>query len=125
MSNLKHLFLPYTLAVTLKEKGFNEPCLMHYYKDFCKGELFNEMENPFSNQLHTIKNSDGELIGAPIYQQAIEWFEKKHNHIIYRNIDIYDSYCYNINKGKLQISVRDSVKSKALNKALKEALKLI
>jgi hypothetical protein len=54
-------FVPYELALELKQLGFDEPCFM-YYTD--KGELY---------------KSDLYGISAPTYSQAFRWFREKHN----------------------------------------------
>lgn len=58
-------FIPYNEALALKELGFDEPCLSYY-----EGESF-------SYHLTTTKGSDGYIISAPLYQQALRWFRDK------------------------------------------------
>jgi hypothetical protein len=64
-------FIPYELALELKQLGFDEPCLASYYHagrrlDIC--EYINHGE-------YTVL--------APTYSQAFRWFRDK-----------YDLYCY-------------------------------
>ena len=63
---MKEQFIPYELAVKLKEIGFEENTLAEY--DLNK-ELFfyNEMDG---NTKTSCK--------APLWQQAFDWFEEKH-----------------------------------------------
>lgn len=63
---MKKYFLPYPLALLLKEKGFNELCLGRYTID---GEL--HYPQPWYNY---------EVMGctAPLYDQVIDWFEDNH-----------------------------------------------
>ena len=78
-------FIPYELALELKQLGFDEPCFM-YYTD--KGELYKS-------------NIYG--ISAPIYSQAFRWFREKYdlNNFIYHYAedDILHiiNFAYNIN----------------------------
>ena len=56
-------FVPYELAVKLKELGFDEECLSYY----------------FNKQLSFgSKTSYGEVVEAPLYQQAFRWFREKY-----------------------------------------------
>jgi hypothetical protein len=59
-------FIPYEIALALKELGFDEPCLM-YWNDFGKTSI-----NRF--QLHNeIDEWCQDYIEAPLYQQAFRW----------------------------------------------------
>ena len=56
-------FVPYELAVKLKALGFDEECLSYY----------------FNKQLSFgSKTSYGEVVEAPLYQQAFRWFREKY-----------------------------------------------
>lgn len=58
---MKKDFVPYELALRLKELGFNENCLEYYdseTKDFC--DVMKE-------------------IPAPLFSQAFRWFRENHN----------------------------------------------
>ena len=60
---MKKEFVPYELAVKLKELGFDEECLSYY----------------FNKQLSFgSKTSYGEVVEAPLYQQAFRWFREKY-----------------------------------------------
>jgi len=73
---MKHLFVPYEIALLAKEKGFNEPCLTAYLKNKC--ELLDVFDN---EDLGYLSNSQlhSECIAAPIYQQLSDWFREKHD----------------------------------------------
>ena len=65
-------FVPYELAVKLKELGYDEPCFGYYDEG---GNLYTEMV---------------EVLKAPLYQQAFRWFREKHgidNCISYSRIE--------------------------------------
>jgi len=56
-------FIPYEQALALKELGFDEECLSYY----------------FNKQLSFgTRTSYGEVIEAPLYQQAFGWFREKY-----------------------------------------------
>ena len=63
---MKKEFIPYEIALALKELGFNEPCLA-YYDYYTKGVPLNIYES-----------DDGCGQPAPLYQQAFRWFREKH-----------------------------------------------
>jgi hypothetical protein len=70
---MKNEFIPYEIALALKELGFDEPCL---------GIHYNEGLNPsfiVASQYgeHGAAANGGIL--APLYQQAFRWFREKHN----------------------------------------------
>ncbi len=63
-------FVPYELALRMKQLGFDEPCFSFYAGGF--------------NELWTMKLVDPNKIHqsnvlAPIYQQAFRWFREKYS----------------------------------------------
>ena len=68
-------FLPYDIALALKELGFDESCLNFYFR----GEVLIEMK-----ATHTFKE-DSECIKAPLYQQSFRWFREKYKIECYVN----------------------------------------
>ena len=60
------LFVPYELAVKLKEKGFDEQCLMVYES---KDSMIPESEAGINKT----------NVDAPLYQQVLDWLLKKLN----------------------------------------------
>jgi hypothetical protein len=84
-------FCSYEIAVKLKELGFNEPCLAYYYGE---GELIacqvNNRDGVFVP--YSVQREDDSAT-APLWQQAIDWFEKEHRLIlvIYQN-DVDETY---------------------------------
>jgi len=94
MENLQKEFVPYELAVKLKELGFDEPCFGFYgsHKEF----NFNDMLK---------KNSDLTLltnwISAPTFSQAFRWVMqfpqiKKYSY----NVALYSDGTYSLKDGK-------------------------
>lgn len=125
---MKHLFIPYELAVIAKEKGFNEPCLTFY----CNGKLYEE-EDTFEEWFAcTNEDTFGESKNctAPLYQQIVDWFRENHN--IYLHIaDVEQNqwmyYIKSLDKSRNMIYSMNNYKTyyESLNKAIKEAFNLL
>lgn len=58
-------FVPYELALRMKQLGFNEPCFGHY----SNGE--------FVYGSHTNNTMQRFRYAAPLFQQAFRWFRKR------------------------------------------------
>lgn len=74
-------FITYEQALALKELGFDEPCIAFYDKlKFSNNISLRFVSQRVNNNiLNNIKNTNGTLISAPLYQQAFRWFREKHN----------------------------------------------
>ena len=80
---MKEEFVPYELAVKLKELGFDEPCIAFY------------LEKVLTFHTHGIvphfifkKNSNlWYSSSAPLYQQAFRWFRENYNLFHEINVD--------------------------------------
>ena len=59
-------FVPYELAVKLKEIGFDEECFGAYHN-----ENYLDLESEEYDYSYAVK--------APLFQQAFRWFREKHN----------------------------------------------
>lgn len=114
---MKHLFIPYELALLAKEKGFDEEVLRWWNKN------------------KSITNSAGsegyERLKAPLYQQIIDWFRDKHKIVIQAtyvgSTEYFDKFIPDIYA--LEIEENDDETTYnyygALNNAIEEAFKLI
>lgn len=126
---MKDLFLPYELALIAKQKGFNEPCIGYFAKNYATGE-----DNQLSLADRPIEASKfkSKYLAAPLYQQIIDWLREKHN------IDIVIDrcvgsvrFCAKIIKPKknqpLYCEFAGSFMDyyETLNKAIEEAFKLL
>lgn len=106
---MKYLFVPYEIALQLKIKGFDEPCLAYYTQEAintnkdgnktnfvllseklrgelsgqgtCKNSLFQWLKDNdrTSGELYILSNS----ITAPLYQQVIDWLWNNYRILIY------------------------------------------
>lgn len=68
---MKNQFVPYELAVKLKELGFYETCFARHRKG--KFE-FQTLGKPYDYNSNPIVDGD---ISAPLWQQAFDWFREE------------------------------------------------
>lgn len=66
---MKNEFVPYNLALKLRELNFDEECLAWY--DWVGKELYLYSELPSYLDINPTK--------ASLWQQAFDWFREKHN----------------------------------------------
>jgi len=88
-------FVPYELAVKLKELGFDEPCLGFYNH---QGQLI-LMAQEDESSIEMYKNSYVEMgmqYAAPLFQQVFRWFREKYNLFGYSYPNDYQKYGYRI-----------------------------
>lgn len=72
-------FATYEIALAVKELGFDEPCICYFYG----GELQIDFINNINVTQALIVRFDE--IGAPLWQQVIDWLFEKHNIVIQKN----------------------------------------
>ena len=112
---MKKEFIPYKLALELKELGFDEPCLGNYKK---------------TGGLHILHygtcgstKSDNFNILAPLYQQAFRWFREKYNlNSLIIDSKSYDWY-FDINDMKIDDVISEVLYFKTYEEAELECLK--
>ncbi len=78
---MKKEFVPYEQALALKELGFDEPCLAHWYNETPtnpEGQCLVYYKKPWDNQ-KIINGVIRDYYFAPTYSQAFRWFREKHN----------------------------------------------
>jgi hypothetical protein len=79
---MESLFVPYEIALELKELGFDEPCFAHY----CNGDLITKtailksstMLYYQQNNINPNNQYKHQNCTAPLYQQAFRWFREKY-----------------------------------------------
>lgn len=74
---MKQQFVPYELALKLKEKDFDKPCMYPFDKYFYMDTSYVE----FIDWNEKYKNIDG-FCSAPLWQQVIDWLREKHIAIV-------------------------------------------
>lgn len=71
---MKHLFVPYEIALLLKEKGFNEPCLTAYTPEDGLLDVFEAEEIGYMSNSQLRRG----VVAAPLYQQVEHWLIVNH-----------------------------------------------
>jgi len=118
---MNHLFVPYELAVKLKDVGFNENCFGGF-------DAYKELRFDY---IGYVKNSDFSMpprnhTAAPLYQQVVDWLREKHDLNIgmsYFKIDTVSYWEYRIHYK--DVYGQGGEYYHALTKAIEKALKLI
>jgi hypothetical protein len=79
-------FVPYELALALKELGFDEPCFATFYrKELSQYPSSREEETGFNaTPFKLVKNTEvvgliADTITAPTYSQCFRWFREKYS----------------------------------------------
>jgi len=119
---MKHLFIPYELALIAKQKGFDKPCFTAWISDNKTIILDNDL------LYHNWNRRGG--ISAPLYQQVIDWLRDE------KNIQIIELPKCKTEKGYFQFSIyrikgdtgkfeNDKIRIEALNKAIEQAFTLL
>lgn len=96
---MKHLFVPYELAVKLKDIGFHELCFGKFLiPEIPENQFrFNTEGSPkdYNTGLY------GRFISAPLYQQVADWFREKHDLVItvYANAS---GYCFELHDSAIK-----------------------
>jgi hypothetical protein len=74
-------FIPYELALELRELGFDEPCLAYYDNDgdflgdiSVNEDIGNLYRNSFLVMYNDFKYAD---VASPLFSQAFRWFREK------------------------------------------------
>ena len=70
---MKEQFVPYELALKLKELGFNEECFGYY------DNWLNYGKEKTIFRLGLCKG-DIKVVPTPLWQQAFDWFRERYNH---------------------------------------------
>ena len=142
---MKNLFVPYEIALKLKEKGFNEPCFAYYtlahtrdeYRFHIVGERLDGYTDWYVNYVgcgltntELNRNPSGRLnkcFTAPIYQQVVDQFMEEH--LIFINVKCekwLHTFCGCIENDDGFIETEDTNDYyKAYDAAIIEAIELI
>jgi hypothetical protein len=74
---MKNEFVKYEQALSLKELGFDEPCLAFYDGKNTESVYFNHLRNASGDYIPFQKHDRLKWFGAPLKQQAFRWFREK------------------------------------------------
>jgi hypothetical protein len=103
MEDLQKEFVPYELALRMKQLGFDEPCLGFYNKEDRPnlGYCTNSFQDDTTLEIKCT---------APLYQQAFRWFREKYQ-LQSEIFWITDMNCFWYKTGKFKYSSRDLSKN--------------
>ena len=82
-------FIPYELALELKELGFDEPCMAFYEPNNKEVMVVGEPQRYNDPSLLRLKD-----FCAPLYQQAFRWFREKQFIMSYIYYDVEYKFCF-------------------------------
>lgn len=75
MSNIKQHIVSYDTAKWMQDNGFDEPCFCAYAsRDVIHGKIVNQI----GSSCYLGKDKFDSSIPAPLFQQAIVWFQEKY-----------------------------------------------
>jgi len=116
---MENEFVPFEIAIALKELGFNEPCFAYYTnidgKTYLSFKINYEQVYSIGSYIETensglvpisVRNQDYYIPTAPLYQQAFKWFREKYKlfssfHCPEYDIDTYEYRIYKINNSEI------------------------
>ena len=130
---MKAQFIPYKIALKLKELGFDEE-VFGYYKE---GSIIDQDDMTYERGIHNriTQTYNSGTISAPLWQQAIDWLREKHNlyvQIVFSEIQdesLYPYYYYIIDMktklvlGTLSYNIKEFKEAK--EQAILKAIELI
>lgn len=120
---MEKLFVPYEIALKLKEKKYEGYCLAVYLND---KKIY--LDNLECAEVQILYNNKYTICQAPTYQQVIDWFRVKHKiHISINHTPRWvKKYDYYFGVGHHDFhKVGYNTYYGALNQAIKNALKII
>jgi len=108
-------FVPYILALELKELGFDEPCFSYYKNDQLSGIL----EEVINSEMKNVNNEIDDYVSAPTFSQAFRFFREKYNlrgFIGFRpNVKQFDCHVYD-----MSLSGKEYVKQRTMEEFNKD-----
>ena len=122
---MKHLFVPYELAVKLKEKGFDDRGMLAFW------ESSKHSSPTFCNPIEKgWQNTDfKDKVGAPLYQQVVDLFRTKKSLNIYvdpnKNTTEFDGIVRDLDANIISSTEFTNDYYEAFNGGIEQALKLI
>lgn len=91
---MKEQFIPYEIAVQLKQLGFNQKCFGSYFQP-----NLTEIKYPSSFfRLNNSLNMGNDACTAPLWQQAFDWFREEHDLDSCVSSEGIFGYAYQINQ---------------------------
>ncbi len=127
--NIQEQFVPYEIALKLKELGFDEECFGYYY------DKTDNIQTSYSFHFNGKGERLANDVNAPLFQQVIQWLREKYNiHIIVKSYNdeelnqiLYENDIIDVNDNWNEFSDYTFYHTyqEALTQAIIESLKLI
>ena len=93
---MKEQFVPYEIALKLKELGFDKECLAWFAENKeiqIAPDVYKKWTSKPLTNLNIIKVFNIDCITAPLWQQVIDWLKEKHGIFVFIDMGkYYDSY---------------------------------
>jgi hypothetical protein len=83
-------FVPYEIALALKELGFDEPCFTYYKND----QLSDVLELVKNSEMENVNNEVDDYISAPTFSQAFRFFREKYFKMCFVYYDVEYRFCF-------------------------------
>ena len=101
VNKMEKEFVPYELAIKLKELGFDESCAMYWRPEMDGSmQIWYHQDERFDDAIGSQNSDDAEWVTctAPLYQQAFKFFREKYNLVswIRRRAGFYKEYSWYI-----------------------------
>ncbi|QQT44877.1 Uncharacterised protein [Sphingobacterium multivorum] len=99
---MENLFVPYELAVKLKELGYDESSISGYMEHNGEITLVTKLKDqyPISNTIgfgrYNYQNK--KIVKAPLWQQAFDWFRAKKGTFGFVGMLDYGKFCFQIER---------------------------
>ena len=124
---MKHLFIPYELAVIAKEKSIILDGYLGYYSKSHMNDDPRLVKKDWDQSHNGNLNTE-----APLYQQIVDWFREKHSLVITIDVRMLDRLAFGHIKYPKHMAgfwtnndLEPMEYYDAINKAIEEAFKLI
>ena len=75
---MKNEFVPYDIALAMKELGFDEECTAVYFGEYEERDFDNGIALEYRQSQYYAQKGWSKGLLAPLYQQAFRWFREKH-----------------------------------------------
>lgn len=85
MQTIQKQFVPYEIALAMKELGFNEPCLGYFpnVENSDKTMIFFDRVPEYTINSLFDENPTNYHFTAPLWQQCVDWFREKYDlHVV-------------------------------------------
>ena len=76
---MKNEFVPYDVALAMKELEFDEPCVAVYYGDYDERDFENGIALEYRESHYYAQKGWSKGLLAPLYQQAFRWFREEYD----------------------------------------------